>query len=58
MNESGISNLIAEYIDARAQAKLEKFDKEEEKQRKELSDDELAEFELATATKREEEIDS
>ena len=58
MQQNALSQAIAEFIDARAQAKLEKFDKDAEKQRKELSGDALAAFEQTVALSRAESIAS
>jgi len=57
MSESSLSQAIAAYIQSRAEARLEKLEKEAEKQRKTLANSpaELAEFERQQTEKRQEE---
>jgi CRISPR-associated protein Csy1 len=56
MDYTGLSEQIANYIKVRAEARLDKFDKEADKQRKAAQDGEsLAELKLALAANRQEE---
>lgn len=52
MPESELSRKIADYIQKRANARLEKFDKEAEKQRKETAGNPTSEAELLSALSR------